>query len=127
MRLIGSYLVVCQCGLTLVAGVVNAGYAKPTGRAESAEIFSGSYDVVGTNRDGSKYTRMAVIAISSDKVEMSWPISSRQTYHGTETIKNGLMIVDFGWRHSIFHEVTQDGSLLGKWDNGRASETPMAK
>jgi len=123
MRFIASLIVTCICGCLIGAAAAQSGQLPHTVIAESPQIFSGTYDVFGTNRDGSKYTGTAVIATTGNKVDMSWLISSGQTYTGKGTIKNGRMVVDFGGPHPIIYKVTNDGSLLGKWDKGRASET----
>lgn len=124
MRFIASLIVTCVCCFLIGSvATANDGKAPRIVVAESPQIFSGTYDVFGTNRDGSKYTGTAVIAIAGNKVDMSWLISSGQTYTGKGTIKNGRMVVDFGGPHPIIYRLARDGSLLGKWDRGRASET----
>ncbi|MEQ8825130.1 MAG: hypothetical protein RIC14_12230 [Filomicrobium sp.] len=123
MRFLTAFLLLCVWG---GYATVAAAHDSATGVivvAESKKIFSGSYDVHGTNRNGSKYKGKAVIAVSGNKVEMSWLITSGQTYKGKGTIKNGRMVVDFGGRYPIIYKVGKDGILYGKWDRGRASET----
>jgi hypothetical protein len=123
MRFIASILVSVLCSFLIGVTAVNSGQSPSVVTVEGPVIFSGTYDVFGTNRNGSKYTGTAVVAVSGNRVEMSWLISSGQTYTGKGTIKNGRMVVDFGGRHPVVYEVARDGSLLGKWDKGRASET----
>ena len=123
MQFIGSFLLVCLCCLSFGFGTANAESANRIVTAEGPTIFSGTYDVHGTNRNGSKYTGTAVIAVAGNKVEMSWLITSGQTYRGKGTIKNGRMVVDFGGRYPIIYKVGKDGNLYGKWHKGRAKET----
>ncbi len=122
MRSIGSVFVTFLLSLSLAICAASAETMNHVMIAEGPEIFSGTYDVHGTNRNGSKYTGTAVIAVAGDKVEMSWLITSGQTYRGTGTIKNGRMVVDFGGRYPIIYKVGKNGSLYGKWDKGRAKE-----
>ncbi len=123
MRFIASILVTFLCSFLIGVTAVNSGQSPSVVTVEGPAIFSGTYDVFSRNRNGSKYTGTAVVAVSGNRVEMSWLISSGPTYTGKGTIKNGRMVVDFGGHHPAACEVARDGSLLGKWDTGRASET----
>ena len=105
-----------------MASAANAQGEPSLQLAKSRQIFSGSYKVYGTNRNGSKYKGKAVIAVAGNKVEMSWLITSGQTYKGKGTIKNGRMVVDFGGSAPIIYTIDEAGILHGKWDRGRASE-----
>lgn len=123
MRVFFSMISACLCLVAFFSAGAKAGSQPLIQLAESSRIFSGTYKVYGTNRNGSKYKGKAVIAAVDGKVKMSWLITSGQTYKGIGYIKNGKMVVDFGGRYPIIYTIDDDGVLHGKWDRGRASET----
>lgn len=104
-----------------------AGVAAAERQVQAEVIPDGTYDVLGTNRNGSKYTGTAVIAVNGKSVAMTWLITGGQTYRGKGTLKNGQMVVDFGSRYPVIYNVGSDGVLHGTWDKGRASETLIPK
>lgn len=121
-------LIACLCALSLGSPLPSV--AAPVSGNQFAETYvipDGIYDVHGTNRNGSKYTGTAVVAVNGNKVAMTWLITGGQTYKGKGTLKNGRMVVNFGGRYPVIYALSPDCVLHGTWDKGRASETLIPK
>lgn len=123
MQLIRAFVVVLIGALSFGTAIAAAGPAAHIALAQSAVVLDGTYDVHGTNRNGSKYTGTAVVGVNVGKVSIVWLITGGQTYKGKGTLKNGRMVVDFGSRYPVIYTVGENGVLHGTWDKGRASET----
>lgn len=123
MRFVARILIVGLCALAVGAGISAAAPSSAVAEGKTTVVVGGTYDVHGTNRNGSKYTGTAVVSVKGKSVRVNWLINSGQTYKGKGTLKNGRMVVYFGSRYPVIYTVGEDGVLYGKWDRGRASET----
>ncbi len=93
----------------------------PTSEKPRATV-GGTYEVHGTNRNGSNYRGTAVVVVDGESVQMNWAIGEER-FHGTGTLKGSRMVVDWGQKTPVIYDVGQDGVLNGTWDDGQASET----
>lgn len=92
--------------------------------ASGAVPKKGLYRVEGRNRDGSRYAGQMALEGGSESSEyrLHWTIGST-SYDGSGRFNNGLMIVDWGGTTPLVYALATDGSLVGLWDGGMASET----
>jgi hypothetical protein len=88
-----------------------------------AEALEGSYVAEGKNPDGSLYQGRCVITkIGQNRYRFDWTIGSKE-YTGTGTRKATTITVDWGATDPVIYTVKGDGTLVGTWAAGRASET----
>ncbi|MDX2257609.1 MAG: hypothetical protein NW205_01705 [Hyphomicrobiaceae bacterium] len=91
--------------------------------ASTVPDIAGPYRVAGRNRNGTAYSGTAEIAVTGESVRVSWLIAKKQTFRGSGSFRDGRLVVDFGDKHPVIYVPQPDGSLVGTWDDGRASET----
>jgi len=98
----------------------------PSSSAHAQEAFSleeiiGSYRVRGRNPDGSSYRGTAVIQDNLGSAEMRWRVGGR-AYQGVGKIVGREFVVDWGSQYPVIYTMDVDGTLVGSWANGAASE-----
>lgn len=85
--------------------------------------ISGMYNVSGRNPDGSRYAGTVVISqVSGNTYSFTWKIGS-QTFEGQGDLNGDTISVDWGQADPVIYKVRPDGTLMGLWARGRASET----
>lgn len=115
-----------KCGnfLSSLAAIVLISLAFPTlAPAETNAGVNGTYNVRGTNSNGSTYSGTAEVVAQGTSVRMSWVIANGDKFKGTGKIEGNRLVVDWGQKYPVIYEVGRGGVLNGKWDNGRGSET----
>jgi hypothetical protein len=97
--------------------------------ATAAEFREGSYDVDGTNLDGSPYNGTAVVKLLSDTTcEIDWTTGST-TSVGLCMMMDGVVAAAYRQGEDVgvtMYHINDDGSLEGAWTvagkNGSGSE-----
>lgn len=81
----------------------------------------GTYQVQGTNPDGSIYTGIVAITRSGGSYDFSWKVG--ENYFGTGTMSEEILTVDWGDDYPVIYEVREGGNvLIGIWADGKATE-----
>jgi hypothetical protein len=109
--------------------------------AQSGPVIGGTYNVHGTNANGTRYIGTVVIKTEGSIYRFSWLISNglpaplsrapdrsfaaalTREFSGSGRFKNNKIVVNCGYKYPIIYEIGAEGNLNGTWDNGRASET----
>lgn len=90
--------------------------------APAAAQQSGTYAVVGTGPDGSRYEGVAQLqATGRESWRITWRIGGDTTM-GTGLSVDGMLVVGYvsGREPGVaWYEVMRDGSLSGRWTSGR--------
>ena len=110
--------------------VLSAGLILAITAAATAQDIGGTYDVTGTNLDGSQYTGTAEISgLSETTCAIEWTTG--------ETTSSGICMRDgiaFAAAHFqgdnlglLIYEILEDGSMIGYWtvagQDGAGTET----
>ncbi|MCB1318123.1 MAG: fibronectin-binding protein [Leptospiraceae bacterium] len=83
--------------------------------------ISGNYRVEGTNPDGSRYEGTCRVSrISGNTYRFDWSVGN--SYSGTGTLQGNRISVDWGSDAPAVYSVRPNGSLVGTWANGQATE-----
>lgn len=106
----------------LAAALLFGAAGVPATAGDAVEV-GGSYNVHGTNPNGSQYTGTVVIVPKDGGYRFSWLIADGTTYKGKGTRKGDTIVVNWGAKYPVIYEVGADGVLNGRWHNGKASET----
>ncbi len=84
--------------------------------------ISGTYNVDGTNPNGSKYRGKVEIQKNGNQYAFHWTIGT-QSYDGTGTLNGTTLTVQWGDTYPVVYQVMDNGrKLVGIWANGNASE-----
>ena len=82
----------------------------------------GQYSVAGVNPNGSRYHGEVTITEDGGIYNFRWRISNGDTFRGKGRLRGRILTVDWGQKYPVIYHVDEDGTLRGKWSNGRASE-----
>ncbi len=87
-------------------------------------VLPNSFDVVGTNTDGSTYRGTAYLSFETQSGDLTvdWQIAG-QSFSGRGPLVGGEFVVDWGQSSPVIYTVQRNGDLFGTWANGTASET----
>jgi hypothetical protein len=91
---------------------------QPSGLAD----LPGKYAVAGVNPNGSTYHGEVTITEDGGVYDFRWRISNGDTFRGKGRLRGRIISVDWGQKYPVIYHVDDDGTLRGKWSNGRASE-----
>jgi TolB-like protein len=88
--------------------------------------IEGMYNVTGTNPNGTTYSGVLTITRNNGAYVLLWRIGS-STFRGTGNFQGENLVIDWGQPYPVIYKVTDDGRLIGTWNNGSASEvlTPV--
>ncbi|MEM6384308.1 MAG: hypothetical protein AAF739_16665 [Pseudomonadota bacterium] len=129
-------LCVLALAACLFAGLPGAALAKKGGAAEPGthayselidDLFSAlpqTFDVSGTNPDGTTYNGSAYLYWDPQDGELhiEWQVG-KDAFMGSGPMIGGEFIIDWGQQHPAIYRLGNDGNLYGTWANGRGSET----
>nr|WMC98999.1 hypothetical protein RAR13_10015 [Aminobacter aminovorans] len=91
-----------------------------------ATSLEGLYDAQGTNPGGSRYSGTCRITrIEGNKFQFDWSVGG--IFEGTGSLEGRTITVDWGSADPVIYEVQNDGTLVGTWANGSATETLFPK
>jgi len=95
----------------------------PVGTAAPGAVAlpPGQYKVEGRNADGTTYEGAVTISKHGKVYQLRWRVGST-SYKGSGTLKDNLLIVNWGSSTPVVYALAQDGSLTGLWDAGRGEE-----
>jgi hypothetical protein len=93
-----------------------------TAAPEEIALPQGVYKVEGRNADGTSYQGSVTIAKHGKVYQLSWKIGST-SYHGSGTLQDNLLTVNWGGSTPVVYALADDGSLTGLWDAGHGEET----
>ncbi|MGH7187397.1 MAG: hypothetical protein ACREIB_14110, partial [Pseudomonadota bacterium] len=82
----------------------------------------GRYKVTGRNIDGTSYEGAVTITKHGNVYQLRWSVGST-SYRGSGTLKDNLLIVNWGSSTPVVYALAEDGSLTGLWDAGQGEET----
>lgn len=100
----------------------NQSQGEAVSRRGVADTLEGVYNARGTNPNGSQYTGTCrVTNIGENRYRFEWSVGG--SYRGIGTLVGNTLTVDWGSEAPIIYKVQADGTLVGTWANGRASET----
>jgi Caspase domain len=88
----------------------------------SARGLPGKYTIDGTNPNGSRYGGKVIITAEGATYKFLWRISNGDTYRGRGRLRGDTLTVDWGQKYPVIYRVTDDGTLRGRWANGRGIE-----
>ena len=91
---------------------------QPTGIGD----LPGQYTVAGVNPNGSTYRGEVTITEDGGSYNFRWRISNGDIFRGKGRLRGRILTVDWGQKYPVIYHVDEDGTLRGKWANGRASE-----
>ncbi|CAD7694927.1 unnamed protein product [Ostreobium quekettii] len=84
--------------------------------------ISGSYRVEGNSSTGSLYDGIVTIGVISEgQYRHSWYLGT-SNFRGIATLEGDVATVDWGSTYPVVYHVQCNGSMLGTWDNGGATE-----
>ncbi|HEX7534448.1 MAG TPA: tetratricopeptide repeat protein [Syntrophales bacterium] len=111
------------CDMGLEQGCSNWLQSSKNKKTEPARErrVEGTYNVVGTNPDGTSYSGMVTITRNDGAYVFVWTIGS-STFRGTGNFQGETLIIDWGQSYPVIYKVAEDGRLIGTWNNGNASE-----
>lgn len=113
--------------LASVATPLLAQAKSSTGKASDRPVrVAGRYGAVGQNPDGSSYAGSVEITQQGPAVKVVWRIGA-ETYRGVGDIEGRTITVDWGDTTPVIYEVQADGTLMGTWAGGAASEVLTPK
>jgi hypothetical protein len=103
-----------------IVGGMFAGPAVAQTAAE-APVLPGVYRAAGASPDGSRYRGMAAIITENDRLRFTWWIGTR-VFSGIGQAAGHTVTVEWGEPHPVVYTFGTDGSLDGKWADGRATD-----
>jgi len=98
--------------------------AQPDQQTSSLPLLSleGNYAVSGTNPNGSRYGGTCRIsAIDGGRYQFDWLVGN--VYRGEGQLVGNTITVHWGGDAPVIYAVEADGSLVGTWASGLATET----
>ena len=87
-----------------------------------AQRLPGKYTIDGRNPNGSRYGGKVIITVEGATYKFLWRISNGDTYHGKGRLHGDTLTVDWGQKYPVIYRVNDDGTLRGRWANGRGIE-----
>eukprot|EP00803_Ostreobium_quekettii_P010436 evm.model.scf_4.5 EVM.evm.TU.scf_4.5 scf_4:141539-151041(+) len=91
------------------------------------ESIPGSYTAIGTNPKGTApetYRGFVTLSIDEDGFfRQAWLIEETLDYRGQGVLVDDILTVDWGSTFPIVYRVGCNGTLVGTWANGQATET----
>ena len=88
-----------------------------------AQRVPGIYKIDGRNPNGSRYGGKVLITAAETSIyNFLWRISNGDTYTGRGRLSGDILTVDWGQASPVIYRVNLDGTLRGRWDNGRGIE-----
>jgi hypothetical protein len=94
--------------------------------AYAQEVKLGWYDAQGSNPNGSRYHGSAVIKKVGNQYKITWTIN-RVKFYGSGPLSGNVLTIN--WRRAdggdggvVIYKVMKNGSLVGTWSNGNATE-----
>ncbi|MBI3704103.1 MAG: hypothetical protein HY244_09730 [Rhizobiales bacterium] len=91
-------------------------------QSSGLDDLPGQYSVAGVNPNGSTYRGEVTISEDGGVYNFRWRISNGDTFRGKGRLRGRILSVDWGQKYPVIYHVDEDGTLRGKWANGRASE-----
>lgn len=89
----------------------------------SSDSLLGEYSVVGTNPNGTSYRGVVNITSGGGGLyNFVWRIGSSQSYRGSGRLNGRTLTVNWGQSSPVIYQVQDNGVLVGRWSNGRATE-----
>lgn len=88
----------------------------------SIDDLPGQYTVAGINPNGGTYRGEVTITEDGGVYNFRWRISNGDIFRGKGRLRGRILTVDWGQKYPIIYHVDEDGTLRGKWANGRGSE-----
>jgi hypothetical protein len=112
-------------GGRLLIGTWSNGQATETlcrqGNVYKGVKVSGTYEVVGTNTDGSVYKGTVTITQTGDSYNFSWNVG--ESYSGKGHLSGEELTVEWEAESPVIYEVREGGNvLIGTWADGKATE-----
>jgi hypothetical protein len=93
-----------------------------TSASEPRALRPGKYRAEGRNPNNTRYAGTVIITKHGEDYQLRWAIGGT-TYKGSGTLKDNLLIVNWGSSTPVIYALTDDGILSGLWDAGRGEET----
>ncbi|MEN6375980.1 MAG: FlgO family outer membrane protein [Smithella sp.] len=99
---------------------------KPSPEPVLTKRIEGQYSATGRNPNGTTYSGIVTITKKNGAYMFTWKIGSG-TYSGSGYLEGNMLTVQWGAPYPVIYRVQADGSLLGTWNNGAATEnlTPL--
>jgi hypothetical protein len=106
-------------GIALIASTSGKAHEST---AAQAPVVEGTYDVTGTNPDGSRYSGTCRITrIGQHRYQFAWSVGA--SYRGIGTLVGTTLTVEWGSDSPAVYQVRSDGVLVGTWAKGTGTET----
>ena len=84
--------------------------------------LDGPYDAQGANPDGSRYSgRCDITRIGSNEYHFQWHVGT--SHIGIGRVVGDTVTVDWGSGAPVIYKLQADGSPVGTWAKGTATET----
>lgn len=100
----------------------SASAALSPSQSSALDDLPGTYSVAGVNPNGSTYRGEVTITEDGGIFNFRWRISNGDIFRGKGRLRGRILTVDWGQQYPVIYHVDEDGTLRGKWANGRASE-----
>ncbi|MCB1322299.1 MAG: fibronectin-binding protein [Leptospiraceae bacterium] len=84
------------------------------------EGIEGDYRAEGTNPDGSRYTGTVTIEKNGAIYDVHWEVGS--SYDGVGTLEGNTFTVEWGQPSPVIYTVHPNGTMMGTWNDGAATE-----
>jgi hypothetical protein len=120
------------CGLVVAAGLLanTADAALPPfddkmatdADREYLASIGGLYRNKGIDAGGERYSGIAAVVPRSDYVRLIWWID-REPVSGVGERDRDTLVVRWGEKYPVIYSSTEEGVLLGEWDDGAATDT----
>ncbi|MEQ8351983.1 MAG: fibronectin-binding protein [Leptospiraceae bacterium] len=118
MQLIGQ-----RKWVLILATVLAVTFAQCNESSAKSEGVQGTYQVNGTNPDGTPYRGNVTVTQSGEDYLFNWNIAGDQ-FSGKGNLSGTTLTVDWGQDFPVIYEVKDNGAVLeGTWADGQGSET----
>lgn len=94
---------------------------EPPKAKSLAETLPGRYTASGVNPNGSTYTGEVTIREANGTYYFNWRVGS-DTFRGSGKLRGRTLTINWGQQYPVIYQVGSDGTLRGRWSNGRGSE-----
>ena len=85
--------------------------------ADVPKVVEGTYDVRGTNPDGSRYRGVAYLSRIGDSWRFEWLIAG-QTFVGVGEFVGEQLSIEWGDSNPVVYDIPKPGVLDGRWGTG---------
>lgn len=85
--------------------------------AQSPKVVEGTYDVRGTNPDGSRYRGEAYLSRIGESWRFEWLIAG-QTFVGVGEFVGEQLSIEWGDSNPVIYDIPKSGVLDGRWGTG---------